>query len=160
MEKPIVKKIITVVLGMALLVMLYSFVSFIIEAVLIVDVSSAAILEDAQFMYVALICLLFITFVSYGFAYFGNGKIFNIFAAVLSLLVAACSIAFLFVLRGEALEKGTSTYALVAGCFAEFIQLAVPALIACAYFIYSSVKSFKHPKQPVAAEAVESGEAE
>ncbi|MBD5584323.1 MAG: hypothetical protein HDQ88_04520 [Clostridia bacterium] len=150
MDKKFIKKILAVVLGMSLLIMIYRLVSLIMDASLTDDavlMGSSDIEESAMFMKwtsVALICLLVPTLTCYAFAFFGNKKIFTICSAVLSLFVAVCCIAFFAKMRSILLEDVDAlVYASGAGYFSEMMQLAVPSLIACAYFTVCSVLAFK-----------------
>ena len=130
--------------------MLMSCVSLIMDAVLIDDTilfnnSYKDLLLFTKWTAVALVCTLIPTFVCYAFAFFAKSKIFSICSAVLSLFIAVCCFAFLFTARTAALDGvSAQKYATVTGYFQEMLQLAVPALIACAYFVINSVNLFKH----------------
>lgn len=150
MDKKFIKKILAVLLGISLLIMIYEWVSLIMDAALADDtvlLGSSDIKESTMFMKwtsVALVCLLVPTFTCYVFAFFGNKKIFNICSAILSLFVAVCCIAFFAKMRSILLEDAyASVYASGVGYFSEMMQLAVPSLIACAYFTICSVLAFK-----------------
>lgn len=169
MNKKYVKMIISVLLGIVLITMIISFVSLIFDSAFMDDVISLnnSDSEDAKklndimtlmkWMGVSLVCVLVPVFVCYVFAYFGNGKIFNIVSAVLSLFVTAICIAFICVLRKQALDSESATiYAAVVECFEDFITLAVTSLLACTFFIYNSVASFlKISDNKVSAENTE-----
>ena len=155
MDKKLVKNILAVVLGIALIAMIFAVFSLIVDAIGTSDLESLDAANKALGLFkwqaVALVCILVPTLACYAFAYFGNGKIFNIASAVLSLFVAVTAISFTFVLREAALDEVSSiTYASVTAAFSEFIQLAACALIACVYFILNSVFSFKKTKTEVA----------
>ncbi|MDE7301084.1 MAG: hypothetical protein K2N47_02835 [Clostridia bacterium] len=148
MDKKFVKKILAVVLGITLIAMIFSVVSLIIAAVGVSDLEALGNSIDElallKWQSVALVCIIVPTLACYAFAFFGNGKIFNIVSAALSLLVAVTSLAFFIVLRKAALNSVSSTtYATVATSFTEFIKVAVFATIALVYFILNSVASFK-----------------
>ena len=159
MDKKYLKTIISVILGIALAVMVYSLVSLLFECIFMEDAMKFAedlmssdkkmheTLEFLQSVSIALTCTIAITFVCYAFAYFGNGKIFNVAAAALSLLTAVLCIVFVILLRNKAHDAGMTTYTAVAETFDSFIQLAVSALLACVYFILNSVASFTAHKK-------------
>lgn len=149
MNKPFVQKILAVVLGISLFVMLMSFVSLIFDAVvaddlMLISESYKELISFTKWTAVALVCTLVPTFVCYAFAFFAKSKIFSICSAVLSLFIAVCCIAFLFTAKASAIEGiSASKYATVSGYFQEMLHLAIPALIACAYFVIHSVNLFK-----------------
>lgn len=169
MNKKYANKIISVLLGIALITMIFSFVSLIFDAAFMDDVillndsdgnterKLNEIMTFMKWISVSLVCVLVPVFVCYVFAYFGNGKIFNIVSAVLSLFVTAMCIAFICVLRKQALDSKSATiYAAVAESFEAFITLAVTSLLVCAFFIYNSVLSFKaKPENNLSAQSGE-----
>lgn len=149
-------KIISVLLGIALIVLVLSFFSLIFEAIFIGDlillnVGDGKLNEIAtllKWMSVSLVCVLVPVIVCYVFAYFGNGKIFNVASAVLSLLVAATCVAFIFVLRKWALDtESAEIYSAVAEGLEELITLAATSVLLCAFFVYNSVASFKKKQE-------------
>lgn len=168
MDKKYVKKIISVLLGIALISIVFSLFSLIFDAafaddlILLNDTGSTELELDEiitlmKWMTVSLVCVLVPTIVCYFFAYFGNGKIFNIVSAVLSLLITATCIAFICVLRQKALDTESATiYAAATGCFDEFIQLAATSFLLCAFFVCNSVFSFL--KKPESQQQVENTE--
>ena len=169
MDKKYVTKIIPVLLGIALITLIFSFFSLLFDAIFMDDVillntSTSAEAKDLneivpllKWTTVSLACILVPVFVCYVFAYFGNGKIFNTVSAVLSLFITATCIAFVFVLREEALiTKSATIYSAVAESFENFIMLAANSAILCAFFIYNSAASFK--KQPDGNLATENAE--
>ena len=169
MNKKYVNKIISVLLGIALIALIFSFFSLLFDAIFMDDVillndsnSTDAkklneIMPLMKWMTVSLVCVLVPTLVCYVFAYFGNGKIFNIVSAVLSLFFAATCIAFVCVLRKEAIDTNSATiYAAVAECCENFIMLAAASLLLCAFFVYNGVSSFiKKPEVKLSAESAE-----
>lgn len=151
MDKKIAKKILAVVLGITLIAMIFAVFSLILAAVGVNDLEALETSSDElallKWQAVALVCIMVPTLACYAFAFFGNGKIFNIASAVLSLFVAVTSLAFFIVLREAAMDTVSSTtYASVATSFTEFIQLAVCATIALVYFIVNTVACFKKTK--------------
>lgn len=169
MDKKYANKIISVLLGIALIAMIFSFFSLIFDTAFMDDVillnnsteNDAKKLNEImtliKWMGVSLVCVLIPVMVCYVFAYFGNGKIFNIVSAVLSLFVTVTCIAFVCVLRKQALDtKSATIYAAVTECFKEFISLAAASLLVCAFFVYNSVASFKF--KPKNSRSAQSGE--
>ena len=158
MNKKYQNTILAVVLGIALAFMVYALVSLLFDCIFMKDTIEFTkelipsnkkmheTLEFAQNISIALTCTIAIMLVCYAFAYFGNGKIFNIAAAALSLATAVMAIVFLVVLRNKAHDAGAETYTVIAECFDNFIELAVSALLACTYFILNSVASFTAKK--------------
>ncbi len=120
MDKKFVKKILAVVLGITLVAMIFAVFSLAFDAVGMNDLqtldSSNDVIGLFKWQAVALACILVPTLACYAFAFFGNGKIFNILSSVLSLFVAATAVAFTFVLRKTALDlDSTTAYSTVAG---------------------------------------------
>ena len=148
MDKKTVKTFVNIIVGIAILTILYSFCSLIFEAITARDpilleptsLSSNAkeVLNLATWMMVALICLLVPTLVCYGFSLFGKNKIMTLASAVMSLFVVVTAFAFFFVLREYAF-KGTSAYTIAIAAFPEFIELIAACAITCAFFTYESV---------------------
>lgn len=154
MDKKSVKTIINVVLGISLIMMLTAYIGMVYSCISMADVFKMAGVKPTDtddptlWMLIALCCVFVPAFVSYAFAYFGNKKIFTTAAAVLSLFITATIIAFVAVLRNRSLEDPYS-YTTIASLNAELLELLLTVIIADAYFIYNSVKSFLiKPVQP------------
>lgn len=165
MDKKTVKTIVNIVVGVALLTMIYSFVSLIFESWFIDDVivlngepdDLSEIMALIKWQTVSLVCVIVPTLVCYVFAYFGNGKIFNIFSAALSLLVFTMCIAFTIVTRNKTFATNSATtYSAITEALGEFITLAASSLLVCAFFVYNSAVSFKtNPGKSLSVQSVE-----
>lgn len=151
MDNKTVKTIVNIVVGVALLTMIYSFISLIFNAItardaILLEAGSTNNIKNivnlVTYMLVALVCLLVPTLVCYGFALFGKNKIMTIVSAVMSLFVVATCLALFFVLREEAFTS-TSAYTIAAAAFTEIIQLCAATAIMCAFFTFHSVTAIK-----------------
>lgn len=148
MDKKLTKTIVGAILGFIAVILLISEFGLIFNAIGIRDLimfegerSTADLLGN---LCIALACILAPALISYVLAYIYGNKILNIFAAVCGLFIAVTATAFTFKLRGVAISnKSLSDYATVAASYAEFMQIAVCSLIACAYFTFKSVTAFK-----------------
>ncbi len=148
MDKKTVKTFVNIIVGIALLTILYSFCTLIFNAItardaIIIDPGTLGdyvtdIVNLATWMMVALICLLVPTLVCYGFSLFGKNKIMTIVSAVMSLFVVVTALAFFFVLRENAFT-GTTAYTIATAAFPEFIELIAAGTLICAFFTYESV---------------------
>ena len=164
MDKKLVKTIVAVVLAICLFIMLTATVSLAFDAFLSKDATIVAdasskiknaifYISDAS---IALACLLVPTLACFIFSFCTRQKkVFHIASAVLTLVIAATCMGFLFDLRHIALKEFNSTaYAVCAEFFSNLITLTVASLISCIYFIVNAVMLFKQPKeQPVSEEA-------
>ncbi|MDE7373431.1 MAG: hypothetical protein K2N18_05145 [Clostridia bacterium] len=150
MDKAFFKRVLIVIMGVCAITLLFSFVSLIIDAVSGVDLLDHAGISYSVMMFVkwtavAIVCLLVPLFASYVFSCVSKNAIFSIASAVLSLLIAVCTITFICVLRKDILDADWSTnaYALLTGYMEDMLQIAVPCFIGCAYFTVNSVQSIK-----------------
>lgn len=136
-----------VVLGLCVLIMLYSLASLIMDAALskdMIEMGSSSVYKTVYFVKwssVGLACLLVPAFASAAFAYFGKNKFLPIIAAVMFFFVAASAFGFIAKVRDIAGTNSTA-YAAATGYIQELLQLAVPAILAGAYFILTAVKAF------------------
>lgn len=170
MDKQFAKKIVSVLLGIALITIVYSLFSLIFESWFIDDVivlngkpdDLSEIMSLIKWQTVSLVCVIVPTLVCYVFAYFGNEKIFNIFSAALSLLVFAMCIAFIIVTRNKTFATNSATtYSAITEALGEFITLAASAALFCAYFVINSVFSFIHKqKSSITEETTEVNDSE
>ncbi|MDE6690858.1 MAG: hypothetical protein K2K04_02705 [Clostridia bacterium] len=148
MDNKTVKTFVNIIVGIALLTVIYSFCSLIFDAITlrdaiildpsIIDSDVRDIVNLATWMIVALICLLVPTLVCYGFALFGKNKIMTIASAAMSLFVVVSALAFFFVLRENAFT-GTAAYTIATAAFPEFAELIAASMLTCAFFTYESV---------------------
>lgn len=148
MDKKTVKTLVNIIVGIAILTIIYSFCSLIFNAItardaIIIDPSKIDggvrdIVNLATWMMVALICLLVPTLVCYGFSLFGKNKIMTMASAVMSLFVIVTALAFFFVLR-EYSFTDTTAYTIASAVFPGFIELIAAGSLTCAFFTYESV---------------------
>ncbi|MDE6850459.1 MAG: hypothetical protein K2J54_03940, partial [Clostridia bacterium] len=153
MDNKMIKTIVYVIVGLALLTILYSFCSLIFNAITARDQilmnpkeltnEIKEILNLATWLLVALVCLLVPTLVCYCFSLFGKNKIMTVVSAVMSLFVVVTCIAFFFVLRDNAFIN-TTTYTVASTAYPEIIQLLAASAVTCAFFTYESVFILKH----------------
>ncbi|MDE6356265.1 MAG: hypothetical protein K2L67_03380 [Clostridia bacterium] len=147
MNKNFVKNMLAVVLGICLLIMLFSLASLIMEAALskdLIEMGSSSVYETVYFIKwsaTGLACLLVPTLASAAFAYFGNNKFLPVIAAVMFFFVAASAFGFIAKVR-EIAGTGATAYAAATAYMQELLQLAVPAVLAGVYFIINAVKAF------------------
>ena len=145
MDKPFVKTILAVVLGLALIMLIFETVSLIWDAIGIGDLKEMSNgLDDIQsFMRwsaVGLALMMVPALTSYAFAFFSNKKFYKIAAASLSLVVVLCCIIFISVSRHIALDdKNVSYYASAAGYFVELMQILISSALIGVYFLLITV---------------------
>lgn len=130
MDKPFIKKILAVVLGLSVMIMVYETVSLIFGACLFDDLEllQSSQLNDLQaFMKwsaVGLACMLIPTLTCYVMTFLTKGKLFTLISAILSFGITACCIAFLCVSHSYALQGfNTSNYTSATGYFSDLLQL-------------------------------------
>lgn len=148
MDKKLTKTIVGAILGFIAVILLISEFGLIFNAIgardLIKLESANRIIELFGHLNTALACILAPALISYVLAYISDNIKLNVFSAACGLFIAITSIAFALKLRSFALTNDSLTaYTTVAGSYAEFIQVAVCSLIACAYFTFKSVPFFK-----------------
>lgn len=160
MDKAFVKKVLATVYGICVLIMLFKFVS------LITDIAFAKDLVDFGSVYTSvaymikwsalgIVCVLVPVFACSFFAFFSKNKIFIIIAAALHLFVGVSAIVLAAAVRQYSLAfDAAATYAAGLTYLQELIELAVPSLLVCGYFVYDAVIAFKGNKQVVAEAAV------
>ena len=146
MDKTFIKKILAVVLGLAVIIMIYESVSLIFGACLFDDLEllQGSALNDLQaFMKwsaVGLACMLIPTLTCYVMTFFTKGKLFTLISAILSFVIAACCIAFLCVGHSYALQGySTVSYTSATGYFSDLLQITVAAVLIGVYFLLVTV---------------------
>ena len=146
MDKSFIKKILAVVLGIAVIIMVFETVSLLFDACLIDDVKifQGHGLDDLQaFMKwsaVGLACTLIPTLACYVMTCFTKGKLFTLISAILSFAVMACGIAFLCVAHSYAMQGySSSNYASATGYFSELLKIAIAAALIGLYFLLVTV---------------------
>ena len=161
MDKAFVKKVLAVLLGISLVIMVYETASLIVGATLFDDLQ---IFENSlndleafiKWSAVALACMLIPALASYVFAFFSKKKSFVLISAILSLVIAACCIAFYCVTRMYAMQGfSASNYAQSATFLGEFVQIAVASILVGAYFLTAFLLSVKKNRAETVEEAVE-----
>lgn len=164
MDKKTIQTVVAVVLGIAVFSIVATVISFIFEACLydyIVDISEPGTnventIKYAQGASIGIICIGAAAIVCYCFTYFiKNKKVFGIISVVLSALLVAMSIAFIFDLSEFAKEASTSQgFSIASAFFGELVTMIVACLIVGAYFTVVTVRAFK--PQNVNGEAAQS----
>ena len=160
MDKPFIKKILAVVLGLSLVIMLFGMVSLIWDAIGIGDLKKMNDgLDDVQsFMRwsaVGLALMMVPALTSYALAFFSDKKFYKITAASLSLVVVLCCIIFISVCRHIAIDDGyTSTYASATGYLSELMQIFIASTLIGVYFLLITVLPAKKAEK-VETEQVE-----
>ncbi len=90
MNKNFVKTVLAVILGLCVLIMLYSLASLIMDAALsndLIEIGSTSVYETVYFVKwsaTGLVCLLVPAFASAVFGYFGKNRFLSVIAAVCS----------------------------------------------------------------------------
>lgn len=151
MDKSFAKKVISVVLGIALILLIFSTVTLIIDTVLLDDLKyfNGTDFDNLQKFFkwsgTGLICLIIPTVASYVFAYFSNRKIMTLIACVFSFITAISCFVLFGACRVYALEGFSSTnYASASLYFNKFIQIAISVILLGAYFLTDLLR--KTPK--------------
>ena len=133
------------VLGLCVLIMLYSLASLIMDAALsndLIEIGSTSVYETVYFVKwsaTGLVCLFVPAFASAVFAYFGKNRFLPVIAAV--IFVAASAFGFIAKVR-EIAGTNSSAYSAATAYMQELLQLAIPAILAGVHFIITAVKAF------------------
>lgn len=148
MEKKTVKTFVNIIVGIALLIIIYSFFLMLFNAItardpllMSPDTFNSSVKETlslAIWMMVSLACLIVPTLVCYGFSLFGKNKIMTLASAVMSLFIALICFSFFFALRDNAFTD-INSYTIATAAFTDIIQLFAACTITCAFFTYESV---------------------
>lgn len=152
MDKAFFKRILTVIMGICALMLLFSFISLIIDIIGLSDILehgwSSSEKLFSKWSSVAALFLLITLFVSYLFTFLSKNVIFQIIAAAFSLFTAVCTIAFIAVFRHMILDDWSSTaYEIFTAYIQEMMQIIVPCIIGCIFYTVNSVRAFI--KKPV-----------
>lgn len=155
MDKKTVQVVMSVILGIAAFTIIATVVSLLFDAILAEDTITIAEpsknVEDV-IMYikhssVAVICISIPTVVCYFLTYFSKSKkIFGLISAVLSLMLIAMCLGFIFDLRGVVLdykESANTSYTLATAYFTELGKLLISYVFAGAYFAVIFVRAFR-----------------
>lgn len=160
MDKPFIKKILAVVLGISLIILIFETASLIYSAVTLGDLKEINdYLNDIQsymrWSALGLALMMVPALTCYVFAFFSEKKFYKITAASLSLIVVICCIVFISMCRRYAVDKGLSDYASAAGYFSELMQIMVASALIGVYFLLISVLPAKKVKPVEEAEVTE-----
>ncbi|MDE6505379.1 MAG: hypothetical protein K2L42_05870 [Clostridia bacterium] len=152
MNKRFASAVLAVLLGMAAFTMISSAASLIFEAALSNDITKiTSVSQDMEALIsyirnsaIGLVVFSAAALASYCFTYFTKAKkLFGCISAGLSLALAVFCIAFVFDLRGIALESASQqVYTATTAYFSELVTLAVSALLLCACFTVVTIKAF------------------
>lgn len=152
MNKPFVKNVLAVVLGICLITEIFSLVTLIPNAAqannLILhagtDEDLTQFIRLAQWTSVALICLISVTLVCFALTFFTKNAVFCIAASALCLLLAATALAFYGVTDKVAMNMlNANVYAAATEFEGDLLTVAVPAVIICVYYAFSAATAFK-----------------
>lgn len=158
MDKKTVRIVIGVMLGIAAFTIVATAISLLFDAILADDTliiaEPAKNVEDTilyiKHSSVAVFCIAIPTVVCYCFTYFSKSKkVFGLISALLSLLMIALCIGFIFDLRGIVLgfkDSASTSYTLATAYFSELGKLLISFLFTCAYFILITVFAFRTEK--------------
>lgn len=161
MDKKTVQTVMSVVLGIAAFVIIATLISLFFGAILAEDpteITETAESVEKVLMYVknssiAVICVGVPTVVSYFLTYFSKSKkIFGHISALLSLMLVAMCIGFIFDLRAIVLkltDNVSTCYTLATAYFTDLIKMLVSCGFACAYFTAVTVLAFRTEKPAV-----------
>lgn len=153
MDKAFIKKILAVVLGIALIIMIFGTVSLFWDAIGIGDLKKLdhnldAVESFMRWSAVGLALMMVPALTSYAFAFFSDKKFYKITAASLSLAVVLCCIIFISLCRHYAIDDGyVSTYASAAGYFSELMQILIASTLIGVYFLLITVLPAKKTEQ-------------
>lgn len=147
MDKSFIKKIIAVVLGLALIIMIFAVASLIIDAVFIDDLIvigdySHDILQDfMKWSAVGLVCVLIPTLACYVFAFLGKRKILTVLSATFSFVLTLSCVVFLCIAHSYAMiGYSAGTLATVTGYFSEVTQICIASLLVGIYFTVTAIR--------------------
>ena len=150
MNKPFVKNVLAVILGIALLIEVYEVFSLLISGFIVKDAmlftsdgDMNKIVEFVKWSSVGVGCLLVPALLGSALGFFSKGRILKIISAAIWLAVAVTCVTLLFVIRKTVVDMlDANLYAVAAELMDEMLLVTVPALLACAYFILDSVLLF------------------
>ncbi|MDE5593513.1 MAG: hypothetical protein K2I75_06235 [Clostridiales bacterium] len=158
MDKKTVRIVVSVILGIAAFVIVATAISMLFSAILAEDpITIAEPIKDIEntifyikHSYVALFCIAVPTVVCYFLTYFSKSKkVFGLISVLLSLLLIAMCLGFIFDLRSTVLdlkEAVSSCYTLATASFEDMFKLLIPCIFTCAYFTAVTVSAFRADK--------------
>ena len=150
MNKPFVKNVLAVILGIALLIEVYEVFSLLISGFIVKDAmlftsdgDMNKIVEFVKWSSIGVGCLLVPALLGSAFGFFSKTRLLKILSAAIWLAVAVACVTLLFVIRKTVVDMlDANLYAVAAELMDEMLLVTVPALLACAYFILDSVFLF------------------
>lgn len=148
MNKATLKRVIIVILGICAIMLLFSFVSLIIDAVGFSDMKdnqnavTLSVMSFTKWTSIATVCILVPLFASYVFSCISKHVAFCITSSVLSLITTACAISFICVLRQHILDTkwNSNDYASLVAYMQEMITVIVPCIVGFIYYTLRSVQ--------------------
>ncbi|MDE6201177.1 MAG: hypothetical protein K2M47_04785 [Clostridiales bacterium] len=154
MNKKTVQIIVAVMLGIAAFTIIATAISLLFDAILADDTITIAepvkTVEDTilyiKHSSIAVFCIAIPTVMCYCLTYFSKSKkVLGLISLLLSLLMIAMCLGFIFDLRGTVLDiKGSSTsYTLATAYFSELGKLFISFLFTGAYFAVITVFAFR-----------------
>ena len=158
MDKKTVHIVVSVILGIAAFIIVETAISMLFGAIFTKDLLTISEptknIEDTilyiKHAYVALFCIVIPTVVCYFLTYFSKSKkVFGFISVLLSLMLIAMCIGFIFDLRSTVLdmkEAVSSCYTMAAASFDDMLKLLIPCLFTCAYFTVVTVSAFRNQK--------------
>ena len=158
MDKKTVHIVVSVILGIAAFIIVETAISMFFSAIFSKDLLTISEptknIEDTilyiKHAYVALFCIAIPAVVCYFLTYFSKSKkVFGLIAVLLSLMLIAMCIGFVFDLRSIVLdlkENVSSCYTMAAASFDEMIKLLITCMFTCAYFTVVTVSAFRNQK--------------
>lgn len=150
MNKPFVKNVLAVILGIALLIEIYEVFSLIISGAIVKDAmlftsdeNMNKIVEFIKWSSIGVGCLLFPALLGSTLGFFSKGRLLKIISSAIWFAVAVTCITLLFVLRKTVVDMlKISLYEVAAELMNEMLLVAIPAVLICVYFILDSVFLF------------------
>lgn len=158
MDKKTVHLIMSVVLGIAAFVIIAAVISLLFGAIIAEDPMEIAetgksvekVLSYVKNSSIAVSCVAIPTVVCYFFTFFSKSKkVFGLISALLSLMLVAMCIGFVFDLRTIVLkltDDQSTCYSLATAYFTDLIKLVVSCGFACAYFAVVTACAFRTEK--------------
>lgn len=154
MDKKTLHTVVSVVLGIAVFTIISVVILLMFDAVLADDtleITSTSKYMDETVSYVkhssiAVICIAIPMLVCYGLTYFAKSKkIFATISALISLVLIAMCIGFVFDLRSIVIEFDalrSTCYTVASAHFSKLIELLISCAFSCAYFTVIAIRAF------------------
>ncbi|MDE6618232.1 MAG: hypothetical protein K2K13_04335 [Clostridiales bacterium] len=158
MDKKTVHIVVSVILGIAAFTIVATAISLLFDAILANDpitiTEPVKNVEDTilyiKHSSIAVFCIAIPAVVCYFLTYFSKSKkVFGFISALLSLVVIAMCLGFIFDLRGIVLaykEGANTSYSLASAYFSELGKMFISFLFPAAYFTVITVSAFRTEK--------------